>query len=47
MTPFYLLHGCEVATMLNTMLPHENKYAEMDAGYITQLAEEARQLDRR
>ncbi|XP_077497792.1 uncharacterized protein LOC144108425 [Amblyomma americanum] len=42
-SPFRLVHGREVVTMLDTMLPHQQDvYAHADA----QLAEEARQLAR-
>lgn len=46
MSPFRLLYGREVTTMLDAMLPHERDIDDTDADYITQRAEEARQLAR-
>lgn len=46
MTPFRLVHGREVRTMLDAMLPHEPDEIGTDADEFTQRAEEARQLAR-
>lgn len=46
MTPFSLVHGREVRTMLDAMLPHECDDSATDADIFTQRAEEARQLAR-
>lgn len=46
MTPFSLLHGREVTTMLDAMLPHDSSDSETDAADFTARAEEARQLAR-
>lgn len=46
MTPFSLVHGREVRTMLDAMLPHECDDNETSADAFTQRAEEARQLAR-
>uniref|UniRef100_A0A6G5ABD6 Putative polyprotein n=1 Tax=Rhipicephalus microplus TaxID=6941 RepID=A0A6G5ABD6_RHIMP len=46
MTPFSLVHGREVRTMLDAMLPHEGDDIVPDADTFTERAEEARQLAR-
>lgn len=46
-SPFRLVHGREVITMLDAMLPHEPEaYSYDDVQLVTQHAEEARQLAR-
>lgn len=45
MTPFALIHGRDVTTMLDAMLPHDCD-SETDAADFTERAEEARQLAR-
>lgn len=46
MTPFALVHGREVTTMLDAMLPHDCNGSDGDAADFTERAEEARQLAR-
>lgn len=46
MTPFSLVHGREVRTMLDAMLPHEWDATDTGADVFTERAEEARQLAR-
>lgn len=46
MTPFALVHGREVTTMLDAMLPHDCNGSDADAADFTERAEEARQLAR-
>lgn len=46
MTPFSLVYGREVTTLLDAMLPHECGDHETGAEEFTQRAEEARQLAR-
>lgn len=46
MTPFRVLYGRDVATMLDAMLPHVENDDDCCAQQITQRAEEARQLAR-
>lgn len=46
-TPFRLVYGREVQTMLDAMLPHDcDALLTADAVQLTQYAEEARQLAR-
>lgn len=45
-TPFRLLYGREVTTMLDAMLQHACDNGETNADYITRRTEEARQLTR-
>lgn len=46
MTPFFLLYGRPVTTMLDAMLPHDTTSDNMQLSEFTERAEQARQLAR-